>query len=72
MENVCCDEDPCDQWDADEVVIQTAGAVTFRMWDIHTNAPENPRMEMLKRMFRCSKKPEGMRRGINWDFLLED
>ncbi|KAG8217248.1 hypothetical protein J3R82DRAFT_5337 [Butyriboletus roseoflavus] len=65
-------EDICDQWDADEVVVQTAGTVTFRMWDVHTNAPENSRKETLKRMFGGSKKSEEIHRGINWDFLLDD
>lgn len=72
MKNVCFNGDTCDQWDSDEVVVQTMGTVTFRMWDVHTNAPEKTRMETLKRMFGYSKKPDGTRRGINWDFLLED
>ena len=73
-ENVRFNEDTLDQWDTDEVVIQTMGVVTFRMWDVRANAPENSRKETLKRMFGGSKKPkpEGMRRGINWDFLLDD
>ena len=72
MRNVRFNEDACDQLDNDEVVVQTLGTVTFRMWDVHTNAPENARKEALKRMFGSSKKPQGMRRGINWDFLLDD
>ncbi|KAG9318184.1 hypothetical protein JVU11DRAFT_263 [Chiua virens] len=72
MDNAHLNEDSLDQWDIDEVVVQTKGAVTFRMWDVHTNAPENSRKETLKRMFSGSKKPQATRRGINWDFLLED
>jgi len=72
MANVRINEDSCDHWDIDEVVVHTRGTVTFRMWDVHTNAPENIRKEKLKRIFGGSKKPEGMRRGIDWDFLLDD
>lgn len=71
MENVRFNEDTCDQWDTDEVVVQTTGTVTFRMWDVHANAPENARKEALKRMFGYSKKSEGTRCGIDWDFLLD-
>lgn len=72
MANVHFNEDTCDQWDTDEVVVQTTGTVIFRMWDVHANAPENSRKETLKRMFGSSKKSEGLRRGIDWDFLLDD
>jgi len=72
LENVRSNEDTLDQWDTDEVVVQTMGTVTFRMWDVRANAPENSHKETLKRMFGGSKKPEGIRRGINWDFLLDD
>ncbi|KAF8556939.1 hypothetical protein OG21DRAFT_1505979 [Imleria badia] len=74
MENVWLNEDTLDQdlWDTDEVVIQTKSTVTFRMWDVRGNAPENSHKETLKRVFGVTKKPEGMRRGINWDFLLDD
>lgn len=71
-QNACLNEDTLDQWDIDEVVVETKGTVTFRMWDVRANAPENLRKETLKRMFGVSKKPEGMRSGINWDFLLDD
>ncbi|EPQ58559.1 hypothetical protein GLOTRDRAFT_137243 [Gloeophyllum trabeum ATCC 11539] len=54
----------------DEVVVSTAGNVTFRMWDVQTCAPENRSKECWKRMFGCAKKaPETT---IDWDFLLED
>jgi len=57
-------------WAGDEVIVHTNGSVTFRMWDVRTCAPENPRKEALKRMFGCSKRaPET---AIDWDFLLED
>lgn len=74
MQNVWFNQDTLDQdqWDIDEVVVQTKGAVTFRMWDVRANAPENSHKETLKRVFGISKKPEGVRRGINWDFLLDD
>lgn len=72
LSNVRFNEDTLDQWDTDEVVVDTTGAVTFRMWDVRAAAPENSRKETLKRMFRGSQKPEGVRRGINWDFLLDD
>ncbi|RDB24089.1 hypothetical protein Hypma_008704 [Hypsizygus marmoreus] len=54
----------------DDVVVCTRGRITFRMWDIQTRAPENSQMEVLKRMFGCTRKaPET---AIDWDFLLED
>ncbi|KAF7323218.1 hypothetical protein HMN09_00102500 [Mycena chlorophos] len=56
--------------DDDEVVVATAGSVTFRMWDCATNAPECTQKEALKRLFGCSRKaPETSH---DWDFLLED
>jgi len=60
-----------DNWDADEVWVDTRGTVTFRMWDVHTNAPESPHRETFKRIFSSSSKklPDAC---INWDFLLED
>jgi len=60
-----------DNWDSDEVWVDTRGLVTFRMWDLHTNAPESQPKETLKRIFSSTSKklPE---RNINWDFLLED
>jgi len=60
-----------DNWDGDEVWVDTRGMVMFRMWDVHTNAPESPRKETFKRIFSSTSKklPENC---INWDFLLED
>lgn len=70
MANIRLNEEIYDKWDGDEVLIQTSGTVTFRMWDVHTNAPEKAHKETWKRMFGCSKKaPETC---INWDFLLDD
>ncbi|KAF9244237.1 hypothetical protein BU15DRAFT_71793 [Melanogaster broomeanus] len=70
MPNICLNGETYDKWDGDEVLVQTKGTVTFRMWDVHTNAPENPHKEMWKRMFGCSQKsPETC---IDWDFLLYD
>ena len=57
-----------EKWTGDEVVVHTEGMVTFRMWDVHTNAPENMRIENLKRLFHRSRKTSH----INWDFLLDD
>lgn len=57
-----------EKWTGDEVVVHTEGMVTFRMWDVHTNAPENMRIENLKRIFHRSRKTSH----INWDFLLDD
>ena len=57
----------------DEVVIHTAGHVTFRMWDIHRGEPEVRAKEACKRMFGfgwCTKKSREV--AIDWDFLLED
>ncbi|KAJ7221734.1 hypothetical protein GGX14DRAFT_671113 [Mycena pura] len=54
----------------DEVIVSTRGHVTFRMWDVQTNAPECSHIETLKRLFCCSRKvPETM--SHDWDFLLE-
>lgn len=60
-----------DNWDGDEVWVDTRGMVTFRMWDVHTNAPESSHKETFKRIFSSTSKklPE---KSINWDFLLED
>ncbi|GLB35427.1 hypothetical protein LshimejAT787_0209920 [Lyophyllum shimeji] len=56
--------------DEDEVVVATRGHITFRMWDVRTQAPEKAQREALKRMFGCVRKaPET---AIDWDFLLED
>ncbi|KAF7294725.1 hypothetical protein MIND_01009900 [Mycena indigotica] len=56
-------------YDEDEVVVATRGNVTFRMWDVNTNAPECVQKETFKRLFGCSRKaPETSH---DWDFLLE-
>ncbi|KAJ8468661.1 hypothetical protein ONZ51_g9496 [Trametes cubensis] len=57
----------------DEVVVETAGTVTFRMWDIHRGEPEGRCREVCKRAFGfgwCSKRSNEV--AIDWDFLLED
>ncbi|KAI0350196.1 hypothetical protein OH77DRAFT_1413478 [Trametes cingulata] len=57
----------------DEVVVETSGAVTFRMWDIHRGEPEARCREACKRAFGlgwCSKRSNEV--AIDWDFLLED
>ncbi|OSC96615.1 hypothetical protein PYCCODRAFT_1440946 [Trametes coccinea BRFM310] len=57
----------------DEVVVETAGSVTFRMWDIHRGEPEARCREVCKRAFGlgwCSKRSNEV--AIDWDFLLED
>ncbi|KAH7927068.1 hypothetical protein BV22DRAFT_1032193 [Leucogyrophana mollusca] len=70
MANICLNEEIWDDWRGDEVSVETLGAVTFRMWDVHTNAPENQPKETWKRLFGCTKKaPETT---MNWDFLLDD
>ncbi|KAJ7063516.1 hypothetical protein C8F01DRAFT_80577 [Mycena amicta] len=57
-------------YEEDEVIVSTRGHVTFRMWDVQTNAPECPQKETLRRLFGCSRKaPETSH---DWDFLLED
>jgi len=68
--NVRFNEETDEKWTGDEVIVHTEGMVTFRMWDVHTNAPENVRMENLKRIFHCSRKTS--EKHINWDFLLDD
>ncbi|KAI0806911.1 hypothetical protein C8Q74DRAFT_1312907 [Fomes fomentarius] len=60
-------------WDEDEVVVETTGPVTFRMWDIHRGEPEGRCREACKRAFGlgwCSKRSPEV--AIDWDFLLED
>ncbi|RDX52732.1 hypothetical protein OH76DRAFT_1480351 [Lentinus brumalis] len=60
-------------WEEDEVVVETAGTVTFRMWDIHRGEPEARCREACKRAFGlgwCSKRSPEV--AIDWDFLLED
>ncbi|TBU29011.1 hypothetical protein BD311DRAFT_301233 [Dichomitus squalens] len=59
--------------DEDEVVVETEGTVTFRMWDIHRGEPEARCREACKRAFGlgwCSKRSPEV--AIDWDFLLED
>lgn len=68
MPNVQMRDTGFDGWHGDEVVVETSGTVTFRMWDVHTGAPEVTTRETLKRIFG-SKKASGS--GINWDFLLD-
>lgn len=57
----------------DEVVVHTAGHVTFRMWDIHRGEPEARCREACKRVFGlgwCAKRSPEV--AIDWDFLLDD
>ncbi|KAI0927978.1 hypothetical protein AcV7_009317 [Taiwanofungus camphoratus] len=57
----------------DEVVVNTSGSVTFRMWDIHRGEPEARCREACKRVFGlgwCAKRAPEV--AIDWDFLLED
>ncbi|OJT12242.1 hypothetical protein TRAPUB_11230 [Trametes pubescens] len=57
----------------DEVVVETAGTVTFRMWDIHRGEPEARCREACKRAFGlgwCAKRSNEV--AIDWDFLLDD
>ncbi|KAI6036916.1 hypothetical protein BKA83DRAFT_4169449 [Pisolithus microcarpus] len=70
MANIRLNEKGDGKWTGDEVFVQTEGTVTFRMWDVHTNAPENVHKETLKRLFNCSKNTCEAR--IDWDFLLDD
>lgn len=76
-----CAPDPChreDKWyggvaEEDEVVVNTAGQVTFRMWDVDRGEPEARCREACKRIFGfgwCSKRSSEV--AIDWDFLLED
>ena len=63
----------CGPADEDEVVVETAGTVTFRMWDIHRGEPEARCREACKRAFGlgwCSKRSPEV--AIDWDFLLDD
>ncbi|KAF7327330.1 hypothetical protein MKEN_00310600 [Mycena kentingensis (nom. inval.)] len=61
---------PALSYDEDEVIVATRGHVTFRMWDVQTNAPECAQVETLKRLFGCARKvPETSH---DWDFLLDD
>ncbi|KIK95966.1 hypothetical protein PAXRUDRAFT_826488 [Paxillus rubicundulus Ve08.2h10] len=70
MANIRLNENFPDESGGDEVIVHTQGTVTFRMWDVHTSAPENPHRETWRRMFGCLKKaPET---SIDWDFLLDD
>jgi hypothetical protein len=71
MRNVHLNEEVYeDEGNGDGVIVCTDGRVEFRMWDIHTGAPESLGKETWKRMFGCSKKaPET---AIDWDFLLDD
>jgi len=71
MQNARLNEPEYDEtYDEDDVVVCTQGRITFRMWDIQTQAPECTQREALKRMFGCTRKaPET---AIDWDFLLED
>ncbi|TFK27336.1 hypothetical protein FA15DRAFT_701947 [Coprinopsis marcescibilis] len=54
----------------DEVVIETMGHVSFRMWDMDAGAPENCTKEHLKRIFGCSRKQPATL--IDWDCLVRD
>ncbi|KAJ3528352.1 hypothetical protein NM688_g8011 [Phlebia brevispora] len=57
--------------DEDEVVVHTAGTVTFRMWDIDRGEPETKCKEACRRMFSwCMKRSPEVT--IDWDFLLDD
>ncbi|KAF9057145.1 hypothetical protein BJ165DRAFT_10505 [Panaeolus papilionaceus] len=54
----------------DEVLVNTRGKVTFKMWDIQTCSVENAGKEGLKRLFGCTRQaPETP---IDWDCLLKD
>lgn len=57
----------------DEVVVHTAGHVTFRMWDVHRGEPEARCKEACKRVLGlgwCAKRTPEV--SIDWDFLLDD
>ena len=57
----------------DEVVVDTAGAVTFRMWDVHRGEPEARCREACRRALGlgwCARRAPEV--AIDWDFLLED
>ena len=57
----------------DEVVVHTAGQVTFRMWDIHRGEPEARCKEACRRIFGlgwCARRSPEVE--IDWDFLLDD
>jgi len=70
MRNVRLNEEVYNEGNEDDVVVCTNGRVEFRMWDIHTGAPESLGKEAWKRMFGCGKRaPETT---IDWDFLLDD
>lgn len=70
LKNVHFNDDLYERPDADEVLISTQGTVTFRMWDVYTNTPENPPKETWKRMFGCAKKAPEI--SVDWDYLLDD
>lgn len=68
---------PTEKWNAsqdeDEVIVNTSGNVTFKMWDIHRGEPEAHYKEAAKRIFGfgcCSKRSPEV--AIDWDFLLDD
>ncbi|EPS98594.1 hypothetical protein FOMPIDRAFT_1024595 [Fomitopsis schrenkii] len=57
----------------DEVVVHTAGHVTFRMWDVHRGEPEARCKEACKRVLGlgwCAKRTPEV--SLDWDFLLDD
>ena len=57
----------------DEVVVDTAGAVRFRMWDVRKGAPEARCREACRRALGlgwCARRAPEV--AIDWDFLLED
>ena len=72
MQNVrfTSSKEPQSPFAEDDVFVNTAGRIQFRMWDVQTGQPENVKKETLKRMFGCSRRhPETT---VNWDFLLEE
>jgi hypothetical protein len=71
MQNACINDSFAGEYsDEDDVFVDTRGTVNFRMWDIHTGAPENSTKESLKRLFGCTRRTPAM--DLNWDFLIDD
>jgi hypothetical protein len=70
MKHVTFNHESNDSWGVDEVIVNSRGPVSFRMWDVNTGAPEKTHKETFRRIFGCSKQaPET---AIDWDFLLDD
>jgi len=64
-------------WVGDELLIQTGGNVSLRVWDVFSKTAEVQKKDVWKKVFggserRALQMQQPPSAALNWDFLLED